>query len=162
MLTEHRNYILKPGVVYPFNYGAYSEIIYDKDTSLLNIVDPSTIIKKNIVEILNAGYFDQYDKENMIQVYKDRDCIFVYDDDEESYCMLVYFTEEEYESFSEGFKNILMKKDVIVNYGSNVEGFDNFISFEDLDKAERHPECEIKSFWMYSLKFSKEQLENMK
>lgn len=156
MIIKYEHYPLKMGVKYPFDKNEYSELLYEGDDSIFNIVNPYKIIVKDISQLLDAGYFDQQRKDVITNIFNGYRCYFIYDNEEEKYCMRCLFTEEEKNSFSKQFADILLKITNVV-YDNEFEGY-KYISLEDMDKAS---EGTILNHYCYFLGFSKNRLETL-
>jgi hypothetical protein len=157
MLIKYENYQLKEGIGYPFVDGEYSEVIYDGDESVFDIVDESKIIIKTIDQLLKAGYFDQYSLDYMREIFEGYKCYFIYDEEEEKYCMKILFSDEERNHFQKLFRNILIKA-TYVEYHNDYNGF-KYISLDDPHNPA--PDGVVKDYWCYSLGFTKNILESM-
>lgn len=162
MLIEYANYVLKEGYKYPFANNEYSEIVYyTEDDSIFKIVNESFIIKKTIDQMLMAGYFDQYNKKAVKNIFENKLCYFLFDDFQNKYSMKVYFDENEKNLFSSEFQNILIAKQCVVfkMILSDLE----YISIESMEHKDKIKDGDyIETFWMYNLTFDKEQLDNIK
>lgn len=156
MLMQYEFYPLKDGATYPFVDGKYSEIVYDMtNEDLFDIVREDAIIIKTIDQVLNAGYLDQYSKDVIRKLFSTNPkCYFVYNEEQERYCVLFLFTDEEKNQLSKNFQSILQHLECIVAVNSN------YISLNDINKKDAmFGDDYIGSFWLYSLSFSKKILE---
>jgi hydroxymethylpyrimidine pyrophosphatase-like HAD family hydrolase len=156
MLMQYEFYPLKDNMQYPFENNGYSEIVYDMvNTDLFHIVKDGAVITKTVDQILNAGYLDQYNKEAIREIFKDHpDIYFVYNTEQEKYCVEFLFTDEEKAKLSERFQSILQHLVCVVFIDSFYISLNNINKKDDMTGDDY-----IGSFWIYSLMFTKEVLE---
>ena len=155
MLIKYENYPLKEGASYPFVMGEYSELIYEGDDSIFNIVDESKIIVKTIDQLLSVGYFDQYNKDLIKEIFTNYKCYFIYDEEDEKYCMKVLFNDREKSLFQKKFRDILIKGTYVL-YHNEWNGY-HYISLDDPYNITN--DGQIIDLWHYSLGFSRNILE---
>ena len=156
MLMQYEFYPLKDGATYPFVDGEYSEIVYDMSNEyLFYIVREDAIIIRTIDQVLNAGYLDQYNKDVIRELFSTNPkCYFVYNEEQERYCILFLFTDEEKNQLSKNFQSILQHLECVVSVNSN------YLSLDDINKKDTMSGDDyIGSFWLYNLSFSKKILE---